>query len=290
MTLPHQEAALPFQAPSSARKPAAKTGRTVLAALLLAFTACSSGTDELAEEDRSAEELYNAALAEVANGSIANAAPLFDEVERQHPYSKLATRSQLMSAWALYESNSYTAAISALDRFIELNPAHPDVDYALFLKGQSYYEQIVDVERDAGMTVLAKEAFEALLNRFPQSRYARNARLKVDLALSHLAGKQMAVGRFYLQRGHYDAALRRFAVVVRDYDRSNQTPEALYRMVEAYLALGLDNEAERSAAVLNHNYPESVWTERMLALVDDPLANHDPGFIESLVGKAGSLF
>ena len=261
-----------------------------LAALALGLVACSSDPDLPPEESRSAEELYNAALEEVSTGSIDKAAPLFDEVERQHPYSRLATRSQLMSAWALYESNSYSAAIAALERFIELNPAHPDVDYALYLKAQSYYERIVDVERDAGMTVLAKESFEALLNRFPHSEYARDAKLKVDLTLSHLAGKEMAVGRFYLQRGHYDAALRRFAVVVRDYDRSNQTPEALYRMVEAYLALGLDSEAERSAAVLNHNYPDSVWTGRMFTLIEDPLANHDPSLIESLVDKAGSLF
>ena len=281
-------------APPTVRKPVPGSrpgpARAALAALVLGLAACSSDPDLPPDESRSAEELYNAALEEVSSGTHDKAATLFDEVERQHPYSRLATRSQLMSAWALYEANSYPAAVSALDRFVELNPAHPDVDYALYLKAQCYYEQIVDVERDAGMTVLAKESFEALLNRFPQSRYARDARLKVDLTLSHLAGKEMAVGRFYLQRGHYDAALRRFAVVVRDYDQSNQTPEALFRMVEAYLALGLDIEAERSAAVLQYNYSDSVWTERMLTLVEDPLANHDPGFLQSLVDKAGSLF
>ena len=266
------------------------TGPAMLAALVLVLASCSSGPETPPPEDRSAEELYNEALAAVADGSHDDAAPLFDEVERQHPYSSLATQAQLMSAWALYEANNYPSAIAALDRFVELHPAHPDVDYALYLKGQSYYEQIVDVERDAGMTVLAKESFEALLTRFPNSRYSRDARLKVDLTISHLAGKQMAVGRFYLQRGHYDAALRRFALVIRDYDRSNQTPEAIYRMVEAYLALGLDEEAERSGAVLNYNFPDSVWTERMLTLIDDPLANHDPSLIESLVDKAGSIF
>ena len=276
-------------APPNTRKPALGTGRAALAALALGLAACASG-QEVPPEDRSAEELYNQALEQVGAANHAAAAPLFDEVERQHPYSRLATQAQLMSAWSLYEANNYPAAIGALDRFIELNPAHPDVDYALYLKAQSYYEQIVDVERDAGMTVLAKESFEALLNRFPESRYARDARLKVDLTLSHLAGKQMSVGRFYLERGHYDAALRRFNRVVADYDRSNQAPEALYRMVEAYLALGLDGEAERSGAVLSHNFPDSVWTRRMLALVGDPLANHDPGFIERLFGKAGSPF
>ena len=279
-----------LHAVSSTLNSLSRLSHAALIGLLLGLAGCSSGPENNQPEDRSAEELYNDALEAVARGSFAGAAPLFDEVERQHPYSRLATQSQLMSAWALYQANSYPAAISALERFIELNPAHPDVDYALYLKAQSYYEQIVDVERDAGMTVLAKESFEALLNRFPQSEYARDAKLKADLTLSHLAGKQMAVGRFYLQRGHYDAALRRFTAVVNDYDRSNQTPEALYRMVEAYLALGLDGEAERSAAVLNYNYPDSVWTERMFTLVGDPLANHDPNLLENLVDKAGSLF
>lgn len=261
----------------------------MLAGLIL-LAACSSDDNALLQEEGSAEDLYNIALAEVSDGDISKASPLFDEVERQHPYSRLATQSQLMSAWSLYQSNNYPAAINALDRFVELNPAHRDVDYAYYLKAQSYYEQIVDVERDAGMTLLAKEAFEALLTRFPESKYARDARLKLDLTKSHLAGKEMAVGRFYLQRGHYDAALRRFATVVKKYDRSNQTPEALYRMVEGYLALGLDGEAERSAAVLKFNYPDSVWTTRMLTLIDDPVANPDPGLFDQLLEKATSLF
>ena len=272
------------------REPARRLGRAAAAALVLGVAACSSDPELPPQETRSAGELYNAALEEVRNGDPGQAAPLFDEVELQHPYSGLATQAQLMAAWSLYEANNYTSAIAALDRFVELNPAHPDVDYALYLKAQCYYEQIVDVERDAGMTVLAKESFEALLNRFPQSQYARDARLKIDLTVSHLAGKEMSVGRFYLKRGHYDAALRRFTEVVRSYNRSNQTPEALYRMVEAYLALGLDDEAERSGAVLRHNYPDSVWTGRMLALIEDPLANHDPNLLESLFNKAGSLF
>ena len=247
--------------------------------------------DPLADQDEgTAEELYNAALEEVATGDIALASPLFDEVERQHPYSRLATQAQLMSAWALYQSNNYAAAVPALNRFIDLNPAHPEVAYAYYLKAQSYYEQIVDVERDANMTLLAKESFEALLNRFPQSRYARDARLKLDLTNSHLAGKEMAVGRFYLGRGHYGAALRRFTKVIRDYEQSSQVPEALFRMMEGYLALGLDTEAERSAAVLQYNYPDSGWTERMRGLIANPEANPDPGIFERLQKAAGEVF
>lgn len=260
----------------------------VLAAFALG--ACSSNDSSLVQEEKSAAELYNIAMDEVENGDIGKASPLFDEVERQHPYSRLATKSQIMSAWALYQSNNYPAAVGALDRFVELNPAHEDIDYALYLKAQSYYEQIVDVERDADMTVRAMEAFEALLNRFPESEYSRDARLKLDLTRSHLAGKEMAVGRFYLKRQHYDAALRRFALILKEYDTTNQAPEALYRMVEAYLALGLDNEAERSAAVLKFNYPDSIWTERMLSLVDDPEADPEPGLLDRLLETATSVF
>jgi outer membrane protein assembly factor BamD len=195
-----------------------------------------------------------------------------------------------MSAWALYQDNNFDAAIVALDRFIELNPAHENVDYAHYLKGMSYYEQIVDVERDAGMTELAKEAFEALLNRFPNSEYSRDGQLKIDLANSHLAGKEMSVGRFYMQRQHYDAALRRFENVIREYDTSNQVPEALFRMVESYLALGLDQEADRAGAVLKFNYPDSIWMARMTRLIGDPETNHEPGLFTSLLGKVTEIF
>lgn len=245
---------------------------SVVAGLLvcLVLAGCTRPVEEQVE--RPVDELYNEALDEVVYGDITAAAPLFDEVERQHPYSDWAVQAQLMSAWSHYTSNQYPQAIAAFDRFIELNPAHRNTDYAYYMRAQSYYEQIIDVERDSSMTRNAKEAFEALLNRFPNSRYARDARLKLDLTLSHLAGKEMAVGRFYLQQGHFDAGLRRFATVVEEYQTSNQVPEALYRMVEGYLSLGLVNEAERAGAVLQYNYPNSVWTERMLAVIDEPLS------------------
>lgn len=254
------------------------------------LSACSSGEDELVQIERPVEEIYNEALDLAIAGSVEKAAPLFDEVERQHPYSEWAAQAQLMAAWALYENNDYPSAIAALNRFIELNPAHPSVDYAYFLRGQSYYEQIVDVERDASMTVAAKEAFEALIRRFPSSTYARDAQLKVDLTLSHLAGKEMAVGRFYLKSGHYDAALRRFGNVIIKYETSNQVPEALYRMIESYLALGIDNEAERSAAVLQYNFPNSIWTERMALLIENPSRDYDPSALKSLFSRATSWF
>lgn len=261
-----------------------------LGMICLLAGACSSDENPLEQIEKPVEQLYNEALNEATSGDIGLAAPLFDEVERQHPYSKWATRAQLMSAWALYQSNKYPEAIMALDRFIELNPAHEDAAYAYYLKAQSYYEQIVDVERDAEMTRKAGDAFETLLQRYPDSDYARDAKLKLDLTRSHLAGKQMAVGRFYLKRGYYDAALRRFERVITDYQTSNQVPEALFRMVEAYLALGLDTDATRSGAVLQYNYPDSIWTSRMLRLVDMPEKNHEPGMLRSLMDKATALF
>ena len=262
----------------------------ILGVATLFIAGCESTPDELVQIELSAEELYTIAYKEATTGEIKLASPLFDEVERQHPYSRWATKAQLMSAWALYESNSYEAAIIALDRFIDLNPAHQDIDYAFYLKAMSYYERIVDVERDAGMTVRAKDAFEALLNRFPDSEYSRDALLKLDLTKSHLAGKEMAVARFYMTQGQYHAALRRYAKVVREYDTSNQTPEALYRMVESYLALGLVNEAERSGAVMNYNYPDSIWTQRMIRLIGDPEVNHDPSLFEKFVDGAVEIF
>ena len=269
----------------------ARPGINLLAAVLTLGMLSACASDEGFEQvDRSAEELYNIALNEATNGEMSKAPELFDEVERQHPYSKWATRAQLMSAWALYENNDYEAAVGALERFVELNPAHEDVDYAFYLKAMSYYEQIVDVERDAGRTLQAKEAFEALLKRFPDSTYSRDGQLKLDLTKSHLAGKEMAVGRFYLKRGHYDAALRRFSTVISDFETSNQIPEALYRMVEAFLALGIDEEAERAGAVLQYNYPTSIWTERMLRLIDDPETNHDPALLEQILDRAKNLF
>ncbi len=263
-------------------------GTALAASLLVLSIGGCSRNNEIVQVERTAEELYSIAYEESVNGNINQASALFDEVERQHPYSKWASQAQLMSAWALYQSNSYDAAILALNRFISLNPAHPNIDYAFYLTAMSYYEQIVDVERDAGKTVEAKEAFEALINRFPDSKYTRDAQLKRDLTLSHLAGKEMAIGRFYLKDGHYDAALRRFANVVQHYEQSNQTPEALYRMVESFLALGLDTEATRVAAVMVHNYKTSIWTRRMNDLINDPTINHDIGFFDQILQRFSS--
>ena len=160
------------------------------------ISACSSTAVVEEQIEQPVDVLYNDALDTVLNEKPENAAPKFEEVERQHPYSALAVRAQVMAAWSFYQANDYVRAINALDRFVELNPASEFVEYAYYLKALSYYEQIVDVERDAAMTKLAMQAFEELVRRFPQGTYSRDAQLKIDLTRSHLAGKEMAVGRY----------------------------------------------------------------------------------------------
>lgn len=230
------------------------------AAALLALAVSACGSDEPpAYVEKPVEELYNGALDAMQIGDYEEAARLFDEVERQHPYSEWASKAQLMAAFAFYQENSYDEAINALDRFIELHPGSPDVAYAYYLKAICYYEQISDVRRDQKATTLALTALEELVRRFPQSEYARDAQLKIDLALDHLAGKHMAVGRYYQSQSEYLAAINRFRTVIERYQTTTHTPEALHRLVECYMAMGIIDEAKSTAAVLGHNFPGSDW-------------------------------
>ena len=187
------------------------------------------------------------------------ASELFLEVERQHPYSVWATKAQLMGAYSFYARGKYDDAVLALDRFIQLHPGDRDIGYAYYLKGLSYYEQISDVGRDQRMTELALQSLTDVVRRFPESKYARDAQLKIDLTRDHLAGKEMAVGRFYLRRGEYLAAINRFRTVIEKYQSTTHTPEALHRLAEAYTALGIKPEAKQEAAVLGYNFPGSEW-------------------------------
>lgn len=235
-------------------------------ALALALSACSSKPDDDYVE-RPVEELYNEAMDLIDGGEYFKAAKAFEEVERQHPYSVWATKAQLMSAFALYERNRYDDAIIALDRFIQLHPGNKDTPYAYYLKGLCYYEQITDVGRDQKMTESALKALQEVVDRFPTSTYARDAKMKVDLARDHMAGKEMEIGRFYLGKKEWLAALNRFKAVIAQYQTTSHVPEALHRMVEVYMALGLDADAERAAAVLGHNFPGSDWYEDTYSLV-----------------------
>ena len=263
---------------------------TLLFAACCLLVSCATSPEVEDQVEQAADTLYQDALTTAMVGKAQDAASKFEEVERQHPYSELATRAQVMAAWSFYEANQYSKATAALDRFIELNPADPLVDYAYYLKALCFYEQIVDVERDAGMTRLALDAFEELVRRFPKSNYARDGQLKIDLTKSHLAGKEMTVGRFYLKREQYVAALRRFDTVVENYNTSNQVPEALYRKAEAYLALGLVDQSERVYKVAQYNYPNSIWTERLLSLRENPEKPAAPGVFGRSVDLITDIF
>jgi outer membrane protein assembly factor BamD len=237
-----------------------RTALKLLAALTLAlFLAACGTTEEDPYIEGSVDELYNSGLNALVAGEYAQAADLFDEVERQHPYSVWATKAQLMNAYALYEQNEYDRAILALDRFIELHPGNKDVAYAYYLKALCFYEQIVDVSRDQRTTQLALQSLQEVVRRFPDSAYARDARLKIDLTHDHLAGKEMTIGRYYQGQGQYIAAIGRYRRVVEDYQTTSHVPEALHRLVECYLAIGVKDEAQMAAAVLGHNYPGSDW-------------------------------
>jgi outer membrane protein assembly factor BamD len=235
-----------------------RAGRMAAYVLLILLSACSN-TNEVAYKEQPVEQLYNEGMDAMQSGRLNAATRLFDEVERQHPYSAWATKAQLMSAYASYLRDAYDEAIIALDRFIELHPGNRDIAYAYYLKALSYYEQISDVGRDQKMTELALRSLRDVVRRFSETTYARDATLKIDLTRDHLAGKGMEIGRYYLRQGHYLAAINRFREVIEKYQTTTHVPEALHRLTEAYLALGITDEAQTAAAVLGHNYPGSDW-------------------------------
>jgi outer membrane protein assembly factor BamD len=235
-----------------------RLSRAVCGALLMALAACGSD-DEEEYVERPVEELYNEGLDSLHAGENDDAATFFDEVERQHPYSTWATRAQLMAAYAHYREARYDDALNAIDRFLSLHPGHPSAPYAYYLRALCHYEQIADVTRDQKNTELALSALSEVVRRYPESSYARDAQLKIDLTNDHLAGKDMEIGRFYLKRGEYQAAINRFRRVIERYQTTTHVPEALHRLTEAYLALGIVDEAQTAAAVLGHNYPGSEW-------------------------------
>ncbi|AFK56842.1 outer membrane protein assembly factor BamD [Tistrella mobilis] len=240
----------------------------ILAACVAALAACSSDDDDRpAYVERPVEQIYAQAASELDQGEYRKAAQSFDEVERQHPYSTWATEAQLMAAYSYYQANQYEDAIATAQRFIDLHPGNPNVAYAYYLVGLCHYERISDVGRDQEMTRKSLEAFQEVVRRFPDSAYARDARLKIDLARDHLAGKEMEIGRYYLTRGMYIAAINRFRTVIERYQTTTHVPEALHRLVEAYLSLGIEREAQTAAAVLGYNYPGSDWYEDSYALL-----------------------
>ncbi len=242
-----------------------------------ALAACGSGKKEkFAYVERPVEQLYASATKELERKRYEKAIAFFEEVERQHPYSDWARRAMLMKAFAYYQGNDYEEAITALDQFISLHPGNKDAAYAYYLKAMCYYERIRDVGRDQDFTNNAVAALTDVIRRYPDSEYARDARLKLDLTYDHLAGKEMYVGRFYLKQNKHIAAINRFKTVISKYQTTNHVPEALHRLVEAYLELGIVDEARSAAAVLGYNYPGSRWyqdTYKLFAQRDLVLAD-----------------
>lgn len=238
----------------------------VCASMLLLLAACSKDK-EIEYKEQSVYEIYSQALGYLDESNYKEAAKYFDEVERQHPYSVWATKAKLMAAYALYESNKYDDAVNDLDRFIAVHPGNRDVAYAYYLKALCYYEQIADVQRDQELTEKALNALQEVVTRFPGTVYARDARLKIDLTRDHLAGKEMAVGRFYERRVQFLAAINRYKVVVNQYGDTSHAPEALERLTECFMSLGLVDEATKTAAVLGYNYPGSDWYKDSYTMV-----------------------
>ncbi len=238
-------------------------------AIVLPASGCARGNKsaDTAYIARDVNSLYALAKDRLDKGRYEEAAKLFDEVERQHPYSVWARRAQLMSGFSYYMARKYPEAISSAQRFLTIHPGNKDAPYAHYLVAMSHYQQIEDVTRDQASTANAANAFGELMRRYPDSRYASDARLKLDLINDHLAGKEMEVGRFYQRSGKWLAATLRFRKVVEQYQTTNHTPEALERLVECYLALGIPQEAQKAAAVLGRNYPGSEWYHRAYKLV-----------------------
>lgn len=241
------------------------------AAALTLTSGCASfgrkGASDTGYVARDAESLYAAAKERLDRGDVQTAAALFDEVEWQHPYSVWARRAQLMGAFAYYLRKDYNKSIETAQRFISIHPGNKDAPYAYYLVALDYYEQISDVDRDQKITEQALTALQDVQRRFPDSQYAADASLKIDLVYDHLAGKEMQIGRFYQRTGQWLASEIRFQNVVDKYQTTSHTAEALYRLTESSLALGLPSEAKKYASVLGVNYPGSKWYQRAYRLM-----------------------
>ena len=238
-------------------------------ALLLALLgACAKKTEERPLDSYTAEEIYKRGEFELnANPKPKEAIRYFEEVERLYPYTEFAKRALIMQAFANHKAKQYDEARAASQRFLDLYPADEDAAYAQYLMALSYYDQIDEVGRDQGLTYQALQGLRTVIEQYPDSEYAKSATLKFDLAFDHLAAKEMEIGRYYLKRGNYTAAINRFRVVVQDYQTTSFTAEALHRLTESYLALGLTDEAQTSAAILGYNYQSSPFYDDSFALL-----------------------
>tara|TARA_Y100000590_G_scaffold425761_2_gene534085 strand:+ start:1004 stop:1831 length:828 start_codon:yes stop_codon:yes gene_type:complete len=247
----------------------------LLFCFLIFSASCSNDDSVIENQEVPVETLYNEAMDLILKGNYSSSVLVFEKLERQHPYSEWSVRSQVMSTFALYKAGRYSDAVLAAERFIQLHPSSEEISYVYYLIGLSYYQQIVDVKRDQAFAKLAMLSFEKLIQKFPASDYALDAKLKLDLVLAQLAGKEMEVGRYYLKRGEYLAAINRFLFVTKNYKTTHYIPEALHRLTEAYLSLGLFEEAKKSAAVLGHNFSNSDWYKDSYDLISGKEINSE---------------
>ena len=242
-----------------------------MALLVAVLTACSGGgTEERPLDSYTPEEIYKRGeLVLESKAKPKDALIYFQEVERLYPYSEWAKRALIMQTYTLHKAKDYEAARITAQRFLDFYPGDEDAAYAQYLMALSYYDQIDEVGRDQGLTYQALQALRVVIEQYPDSEYAKSAILKFDLAFDHLAAKDMEVGRYYLKRGNYTAAINRFRTVVQDFQTTTHTAEALHRLVECYLALGLTDEAQTAAAILGHNYQSSPFYDDSFRLLKD---------------------
>ena len=245
-------------------------GLTLMAASLAACGG-NRARESVQFVDEPVAQLYGRAADYMDRGRYTEALAGFEEVERQHPYSSWARRAMLMEAFVQYQANDYDAAIDDAQRFLSLHPGNENAPYAYYLISVCHFERILDVGRDQATTERALAALQDVVRRYPESDYARDARLKMDMVYDQLAGKEMEIGRFYLTRDQHLAAINRFRNVVENpnYQRSTHVEEALHRLVEAYVAVGMREEAQRMGAILGHNYPGGQWYPRTYALMEE---------------------
>ena len=242
----------------------------IFATIFILLSNCSEnqvGIDNSPSEDEAAEEIFNSGEKEILRKRYGDAAEKFTEVERLYPYSDWAKRALIMQVYSFHKDQSYENVVSAANRFIEFHPNDKDVPYAYYLIGLSYYDQVLAIGRDQELAKEALRVFSLITKEYPESKYASSSQIRFNFLRDHLASKEMEVGRYYLKRSHYAPAINRFRGVIEEFPTTSQVPEALHRLVEAYLSLGLVNEAQTAGAILGYNYRSTEWYDRTFALL-----------------------
>jgi outer membrane protein assembly factor BamD len=242
----------------------------IFATIFILLSNCAEnqfGISDSPSEDKAAEEIFNSGERDILRKRYGDAAEKFTEVERLYPYSDWAKRALIMQVYSFHKDQSYENVVSAANRFIEFHPNDKDVPYAYYLIGLSYYDQVLAIGRDQELAKEALRVFSLITKEYPESKYASSSQMRFNFLRDHLASKEMEVGRYYLKRSHYAPAINRFRGVIEDFSTTSQVPEALHRLVEAYMSLGLVSEAQTAGAILGYNYRSTEWYDRTFALL-----------------------